>query len=494
VSNSQDTSRPVGTVAVWGTFDLDNFGDHLFPRVTEHEITRRLPGWQVRPYSPFGQEHPCRMDGGFVADSLGEWSPERVAELSTQADLTLIGGGEIVHFQDELLAGAYHTTAASLAARAPSRYFVDGLGEYEADHPVVWNAVGIPFVPAAEHAGMIKDATARREYVAVRDELSLERLRACGVEQDVAVVPDLGFLLDRLVEPAVLEERLRYLRFMGWYPAERPALIVQANRSAVGQAAEIARVLEWTLTEAVPADIVLLETGPCHGDDKFADALAARLPHRTVYRMPGGQPPEDILAAIKGSAGVIAMSFHANIAAFVFGKPWIVLDTVDQSKLRALAETMGAPDQRAVDADTLANAIRAAFGREPDPERLRRLQDTVDAHFDRVAELALASWGRRDGAAATRIAELTRQNELLHRAYRQLRKRQSVERTAFVVRLEQAENERDEVHARWREAIDELTAKYKHDSEELTALRNTKLLRWSDPLRSAYGRIRKAGS
>jgi polysaccharide pyruvyl transferase WcaK-like protein len=494
VSNSEDTTRPVGTVAVWGTFDLDNFGDHLFPRVTEHEVTRRLTGWQVRPYSPYGQEHPCRMDGGFVADSLGEWSPERVAELSTEADLTLIGGGEIIHFRDDLLAGAYHTTADALAARAPGRYFVDGLGAYEADHPVVWNAVGIPFVPAPEQAAMIKDATDRREYVAVRDELSLERLRACGVERDVAVVPDLGFLLDRLVEPAVLAERLRYLRFMGWYPTDRPALIVQANRSAVDRAAEIAKVLDWALAEAVAADIVLLETGPCHGDDQFADALADRLPHRTVYRMPGGQPPEDIIAAIKGSAGVMAMSFHANIAAFVFGKPWVVLDLTDQSKLRALAETMGAPDQRAVDADTLANAVRAAFGRGPDPERLGRLQAAVDAHFDRVAELALASWGRRGGDAAARLAELTRQNELLRRAYRQLRKRQAAERTALVVRLEEAENERDDVHARWRAAIDELTSKYEHDSKELTALRNTKLMRWSDPLRSVYGRIRKAGS
>ena len=494
MSNSQDTTRPVGTVAVWGTFDLDNFGDHLFPRVTEHEITRRLAGWRVRPYSPYGHEHPCRMDGGFVADSLGDWSPQRVAELSTEVDLTLIGGGEIIHFRDDLLADAYHSTAEALAARAPSRYFVDGLGAYEAEHPVVWNAVGIPFVPSAEHAGMIKDATARREYVAVRDELSLERLRACGVEQDVAVVPDLGFLLDRLVEPAVLEERLRYLRFMGWYPTDRPALIVQANRSAVHRAADIAKVLDWTLTEAVNADVVLLETGPCHGDDQFADALAARLPHRTVYRMPGGQPPEDILAAIKGSAGVVAMSFHANIAAFVFGKPWVVLDLSDQSKLRALAETMGAPDQRAVDADTLANAIRAAFGRDADPERLRRLQAVVDAHFDRVAELALASWEKRGGDPAARIAELARENELLRRAYRQLRKRQAAERVALVERLEQAENERDDVHVQWRAAIDELTARYEHDSRELAALRGTKLLRWSDPLRSVYGRVRKAGS
>ncbi|PRY45950.1 polysaccharide pyruvyl transferase family protein [Umezawaea tangerina] len=492
--SSRDTSRPVGTVAVWGTFDLDNFGDHLFPRVTEQEITRRLDGWRVRPFSPFGAEHPCRMDGGFIAEALGDWSPVRVEQLAESADLTLIGGGEIVHFQDELLAGAYHTTPQVLAGRAPSRFFVDGLGDYEKDHPVVWNAVGIPFVPDAEKAGMIKDAVSRREYTAVRDELSLERLRACGVEGDVALVPDLGFLLDRLVDPKVLDERLRYLKFMGWFPNDRPAMVVQANRSAVHQVAGIAKVLDWALDEGIVGDVVLMETGPCHGDDLFADALQQKLPTRTVHRLPGGQPPEDILAAIWGSAGVVAMSFHANIAAFVYGKPWVVLDLSDQSKLRALADTMGHPDQRGTDEDTLANAIRAAFGREPDPERLRGLQAKVDAHFDRIAELAMRSWQERGGDAAARIADLTRQNNLLRQANQQLRKRQIAERRVLVDRVEETRDELDQLSARWNAAVDEINNRYQHDSKELQALQNTKLIRWSQPLRSVYGRIRRSGS
>ncbi|GLZ32630.1 hypothetical protein Lesp02_48180 [Lentzea sp. NBRC 105346] len=487
MSSSQDTNRPVGTVAVWGTFDLDNFGDHLFPRVTEQEITRRLVGWRVRPYSPYGDEHPCRMDGGLVAESLGEWSPERVHQLSQAADLTLIGGGEIIHYRDELLAPAYGATAEALTRRAPSRFFVEGLGaEYEKNHPVVWNAVGIPFLPTPEQAGAIKDSVSRRDYVAVRDELSLERLRACGVESDVDVVPDIGFLLDRLTDESVLAERLRYLKFMGWYPAERPALIVHANRSAIPQVAELAKVIDWALDEAVTGDIVLLETGPIHGDGAFADALEQRLTGRTVYRLPSGQPPEDVLAAIWGSAGVIAMSFHANIAAFVHGKPWVILDLNGQSKLEALAATMGAPDQRGVDADTLSNAIRAAFVRPANPDLLRQLQARVDAHFDRIAEIAQSAWQERGGDAAARIADLTRQNALLRKAYRQLRQRQTVERNALLEKIEELQA------LRMYEGVP--VEKLKHDSEELARLRDTKLLRWSRPLRTTYGRFRRSGS
>ncbi|WP_199440653.1 polysaccharide pyruvyl transferase family protein [Umezawaea beigongshangensis] len=493
--SSSENTRPTGTVAVWGTFDLDNFGDHLFPRVTEQEITRRLEGWRVRPFSPYGEQHPCRMDGGFLAEALDDWSPLRVEQLSRLADLTLIGGGEIIHFQDHVLAGAYHASEEKLAARAPSRYFVDGLGaDFERAHPVVWNAVGIPFAPEPAQAGMIRDAVERREYTSVRDELSLERLRACGVEKDVAVVPDIGFLLDRLVAPEVLDERLRYLKFMEWYPSDRPALIVHANRSAVHRAAEVAKTIEWALDEAVSADVVLLETGPVHGDGLFADALAARLTGRRIYRLPAGLPPEDVLAAVHGSAGVIAMSFHANIAAFVFGKPWVVLDLSDQSKLRALAETMGAPDQRAVDADTLANAVRAAFGRTPDRERLRALQARVDAHFDRVADMALRAREERGGDTAARIADLDRQNGLLRQAYQQLRRRQFAERVALVTELEKTRSELEQMRARWNSAVSELQDRAAHDSRELEALRNTKLVRWSEPARTVYGRIRRSGS
>ena len=492
--SSQDASRPVGTVAVWGTFDLDNFGDHLFPRITEHEITRRLDGWQVRTFSPYGAEHPVRMDGGFVAEALGDWSPLRVEQLAAAADLTLIGGGEIIHFNDELLAPAYGTTARNIAARAPSRYFVDGLGDYEKDHPVVWNAVGIPFVPTPEQAGMIKDAVSRREYVAVRDELSLERLRSCGVDSGVDVVPDLAFLLDRLVTPSVLDERLRYLKFMGWYPADRPALIVQANRSAVSRVAELAKVIDWALDEAVIADVVLLEAGPIHGDDLFADALAQRLSHRKVHRLPSGLPPEDVLAAVHGSSGVIAGSFHLNIAAFTYGKPWVILDVSEQSKLVALADTLGAPDQRCTDDNTLANAIRAAFGRAPDTARLRDLQAKVDDHFDRVAEIATRSWQERGGDPAARIAELARQNNLLRKANQQLRKRQVAERRVLIEKLAESEEELNNLRAEWNTAVAEISERLRHDSTELNALQNTKLFRWSQPLRSAYGKVRRSGS
>jgi hypothetical protein len=64
-------SLPV-RIGVWGTFDVENFGDTLFPVLARAELGRRLPGAQVRAFAPFGRA--TRLDRGERAEA------ERAAE------------------------------------------------------------------------------------------------------------------------------------------------------------------------------------------------------------------------------------------------------------------------------------------------------------------------------------------------------------------------------------------------------------------------------
>jgi polysaccharide pyruvyl transferase WcaK-like protein len=471
-------------VAVWGTFDLDTFGDQLYPRITEDEIVRRLPGWMVRTYSPFGWERPCRMDGGFVAEPLGERDESRLTGLAAAADLTLVGGGDIVHFDTDGLAGAYGVDPSTLARRSPGAWYVSGLGAtLEQRHPVIWNAVGVPAEPAPNHAELIRDALSRRRYIAVRDEVSARRLRDCGVEKDIAVVPDLGVLVHRLMRAEVQRPRVDYFRLMGWYPVDRPALIVQADRSAVPLVKEIAKVLRWALGELLMADIVLLETDPSHGDGEFLDLLAEQLDPKRTYRLPAGLPPEDVLAAIHGSIGTVATSYHATLASAMLGRRWAVLDT--SAAIKPLAELLEQPDHYATSADELAEAIRVAFPKQPDPKRYSPLRDQVDKHFDVVAEEAERVWLAGGGNSEHRWADVRRENIQLRAAYRTGRQRLAAERRKLL----------DQIHvgsdgAAFSSVPPEEIARLKADSAELERLRHTKLLRWSTPARRIYGRLK----
>lgn len=468
--------RSDGTVAVWGTFDLDNFGDQLYPRITEDELLRRLPGWNVRTYAPFGWERPCRMDGGFLAEPLGPWEPARAAQLARAADLTLVCGDPVPGVTDRL-ARAYGVDHATLARRAP--WLVDGLGaELERRHPVVWNAVGAPRDLAPEHVDVVRAAVSRRPYVAVRDQWSARELHAIGVERDVDVVPDIGFLMHRLVRTEPLRTRVAYFRHMGWYPAARPALIVQGDRSALPHAREIAKVVRWATEEVIRADVVLLETGPCHGDGEFADVIAEHLDPAHTHRLPSGLPPEDVLAAVNGATATIATSFHATLASALFGRRWALLNLGDTPRSRGLAETLQRPEQHATTVGELAEAVRVAFPRQPDPHQYAKLLADVDRHFDTVAELADRAWRAGGGSSEHRWAEVRRENEQLRAAYRATRLRLAAERRRLIDYAPQTEQvSPEELHL------------LRHHHAELERLRHTKLLRWSAPARKLYSRL-----
>lgn len=473
-----------GTVAVWGTFDLDNFGDQLYPRITEYEIVRRLPGWTVRTFAPLGWEHPCRMDGGFVSEPLGRRDPSRLRQLASAADLTLVGGGDLIDFDTDPLAAAYGVDRGALSRIDPPGWFVEGLGaELERHHPVVWNAIGVPADIGPDHAGLVRDAVARRPYVAVRDESSAARLRDCGVERDIEVVPDLGVLMHRLVRTEPLKHRINYFRLMGWYPVDRPALIVQGDRSAVPLVKEIAKVLRWALEELIIADVVLLETGPCHGDGEFADMLTEQLDPKRTYRLPPGLPLEDVLAAIDGSIGIVATSFHATLAAAMFGRRWAIFNGTRSAGPGSLAELLGEPELHATNVGELAEAIRVAFPTQPDPLRYDGLRAQVDRHFDTVAEAADRAWRASGGDSAHRWAAVRRENDQLRLAYAEARRRLATERRRLLDYVSPAGI------AGAGGAPSEELARLRADSAELERILRTKLIRWSRPARRVYSRI-----
>lgn len=159
----------------------------------------------------------------------------------------------------------------------------------------------------------------------------------------------------------------------------------------------------------------------------------------------------------------------------------------------------GATKQIADRANKLLDAVHAALK----PVASRR--QAVIEHFDAIAEAAQRA---ASGRAPTR--DLTAENRALRAANAALRERMFIERQRLVeqlaagwqdsepdadlesLRAELAEERRlhgelAERHRALAAEIDRLAA----DSTELAALRNTKLMRWAQPARDAYGKLRK---
>ena len=378
-------------VAVVGTFDVDNYGDHLFPRIAVRELSRRLPGAVVDVYAPFGPRHPTRFStGGPAVRELGPWIDERLDRFAATYDGLVIGGGELLHLNDPLLSAFYGVEPSELEELAPSRWFLEGLGGpvREERCPVLWHAIGVPFDLDPAQAARVRSALEHRASCVVRDRRSRERLLAAGVTTEVTVVPDSGLLVDRILDPLDLAARRRRLGIPD------ATLVVQGCDLLVPAAGAITAAVA-RVADAERLDVTLVETGRCRGDDQFADAVSAALGERPHRRVPPDASLEDVAAVVSSAALFVGSSLHGAITALVHRRPFVLVNLGDESKLRGFVELVGLETHLVEEPSRIEEAARRARRLPLDPDLVAGLQADVDRHFDALAAAIAIGVDRR---------------------------------------------------------------------------------------------------
>lgn len=445
----------MGAVALWTSADLPGLGDQLIGRVIEAELLARLPGWRTATYAPLGWGRPSVTDGGIVAEPLGAHSHARATRLADAATLSVVCPSFPVGIDDAAFERLYGDTGA-----AP--FFTTGLGQkVAARHPVLPFAVRV----AEPVPDQLVSSMSGAPRIFVRDTASADRLRAAGFERDITVVAHPGTRLGRVVDAATLPVRVQQLRQLGLLPDGE---YVVAGDPSVASAAR----------EALGVNVVVLPTG--------AEPVSGGLPVDLVF--------EDRLAVLAGAAAVVATDEHVAAAAAGLGTTWVLVDP--DGTHREVAAEFGAPAQLLDSPAGLADAVAAA--REAKP---RKEETEAYDRLAAIAERALRDFGAGIDTRDTRTTALAEENAALRRAHAQQRQRMLVERQRLAEPLAQAWRERDEALdeaaatlAENRELVahnDELAARVAHLEGELSAWQNTKLVRWTKPLRQAYGKARE---
>ena len=431
-------------VGVLGMSDTPHFGDTISPRIVVRELSDRVPHVEFRMLAPFGWQHPVAAGGGAVIEPLGLPTAGRRAELADQLDAMIIGGGEIIHDRDHVFAARYAhldnsglAASGEVAARSMGRWFIEGVGrENEARCPTVWNGVGVPYPITGDTQTALRESLAQRAYVSVRDDRSLARLRSAGAQGDIAVVPDLGFLVPRLMSPELLRRRRALHHLMNWLPTG-DYVLVQGNESLLPLVGQMCAALEAALGGSELA-VVVLETTRSGGPPLYAEAMRRRCPI-PVHALPGDLANEDIAAVIAGATAVIAVSVHTSVTSMAFGVSTVIVNVRDQSKLTALVELTGPTCEEVIDISDLPAALRKALGTTSDGQLVSALQVELDAHFDRIAgviEQAGATAALGGARSQRRVAVVAQEVRALRRAHA-VRSRQLVaERSALAAAVE----------------------------------------------------------
>ncbi len=355
-------------IGLSGTFDVQNYGDLLFPLVAETELTERLGDVKLRPFSYHMKTPP---NWPYIVTSLTEL-PQMIAGL----DGMLIGGGFIIRFDKEVAPGYGPPTQA---IHHPTGYWLTpALVALQHGIPVSWNAPGMHCNEIPSWADPLMEmAFALSHYIAVRDEPSRAAL-ARFTDKEIAVVPDTCFGIVRLLDrrPSIDLTRLREAAGLtGSY------IIIQA---ALGLDSFL-RFIRNHKQKLRDFRFLALPLGPVLGDDAaiFADDLPG------LVRLSDWPHPLLMAELISQSEAVIGHSYHLAITALSSGVPAFTpqdLSTGKYSALRGFETIYQMSKDAEPDPDWFINRV----GRTAPSASARAALDQLAGHWDRIADVIRA--------------------------------------------------------------------------------------------------------
>jgi polysaccharide pyruvyl transferase WcaK-like protein len=355
-----------------GTFDVQNYGDLLFPLIADF----RLKPWNitVQPISPTG------FDTGWK-DAMPSLPFGKMLTEQDPIDAVMIGGGNIIHagpanLRDYEIAGLFDRAYSGLWLGAT-------LVGAMRNTAVVWNAPGVPVAPTPElDAAGVALALRAADYVSVRDQASLDLL---GPQEglEAGIVPDTAIDLARMWPISTLEAAFKTLIERKAAPLDAKFLAIHVKERSLDLGyAEIAAAIEQFSGSRglVP---LLVAIGPCHDDHIIARQIARHL--RVAHVLlddPVGLA--EIAAAIAHSTLYLGSSLHGYITAAAFDVPGVIVARPALAKYAGFLAHIERPQDMAGDW-RLAFELGAA--RLAGPKR-RGIPDTLflslDKHWDRI--------------------------------------------------------------------------------------------------------------
>ncbi len=354
-------------VALSATFDVENYGDLLFPLLAQSALSQRLGSVEVQPYSYHAK---AAANWPYTVNSLTEF-PDAVPQFSA----VIIGGGQIIRFDKDIAPG-YQPPTPDI--HHPTGYWLSpGLLALQHNVPLIWNAPSCCGNVPAWAAPLLKLTLEQGSYISVRDTDSARELSHISSRADIRVVADSAFGISRLVDTAHPSANLLALRKQ--YGLEKPYIIVQATRYGL---MFFCRMLQQHPKAFEDYKFLLLPIGPAVGD--HADALPLPIPD--LVQLPFWPQPLLIAELISHAEGVVGSSYHLAITALAFGVP--VFSTVDlsRSKLAPLAAYENIYPLP-IEGDIYPPWFLKRLGKAKPGAAVLAAQQALDVHWDRIAQL-----------------------------------------------------------------------------------------------------------
>ena len=334
----QSPPPPPLRVGHFGTFDVRNWGDLLFPIVAQLELQERLAPLELVPFS-------------YRAKNSTSWfynvmSLNELAGAVSALDAILIGGGHLIRFDRRVARygdGTDYLPSASWLHHPTSYWLLPALLGVAAGVPVIFNgpssSVGLPKWASP----MLYTVLHHAAYVAVRDVSTKVELLRFAPSVDISIVPDTAFGVGRLVNAR--EPSPQYKSFLRKHGLWRPYVLLQGSKQLHEESVwPVVRNLLKEIHAAHPMlQFVEVQIGPDVGDELgphlgrlFAGTSDAGQTVAAAHVQITEWPSPQLLAELVAhSCGAIASSLHLSLTSISLGRP-VLRPAYDKDKYKLL--------------------------------------------------------------------------------------------------------------------------------------------------------------
>lgn len=365
-------------IAICGTFNVDNYGDVMFPEVFKRAMKNRGLDFELFLISP-GETTDYTLCPEAKVYSVSEL--ENI-HRSNPIDAIIIGGGALIHY-------------SKIPVQLPDSDAVTEYNIYDSWYTPIEFAVrnnikvlfNLPQVPY-DFPSELKDITRRSfecvEYISLRDDVSAKKLADVfeGNCPEIAVYPDSVCCIQNVISKnELLNLKNSLLPFNDKY--------VVLHFNAQKQQSEDKKLLEIiSKLKSIGYKVVLLPLGYTHNDDGVLNEFNKKYDD-IAYIIDKKLNIFEMAAVLSDCSIYIGSSFHGAITTISYGHVAISYNYIyPKTKNREIFDGYGIGEFVAENAyevcDILDKYLKGELAFEP---KIQSVVDRVDEHFDRICDL-----------------------------------------------------------------------------------------------------------
>jgi polysaccharide pyruvyl transferase WcaK-like protein len=408
-------------IAHFGAFDHDSYGDLIFPFIVEHF----LPEFDFIHISPSGKstlwsdaKKTISINDAF---NINDW------------DGVLVGGGDIVQYAEGFV---WNDSAVQSLGALPSLWSGASLLSAKLDIPCAWNSPGVPADLPDPILSMSKNSIECVDYLAVRDNLSADRISRL-INHPVHIVPDTALVINEI-----------WKKNYDFKNKSKPLILSLTPNDLKKRADEIDLLIrKVTLEHDLSGDVVILplmewqKSTPNQKFEKLKNEFNVLVKNRTLTLQ------ECALEISKGGA-YVGNSLHGLITALSYGVPAV---HVRPEGYESVTKYQGFANHFPSGNQILANNFLEASNKLSEYQTINidKAIQSIKDHFGHIRNVLIeknnskkSKWGE-----IAKASDLETQNLLLHgySVYQLLNNRNKNinERDQHIGLLNQAVSERD---------------------------------------------------